>query len=94
MILPFVRTASRNNQPVGKRIDGRISCEAESDLLWLQVEGYPHAYNLRLILNTGRCAGVTGLLRFQVWCRSNAQDFLNLLSCPKHCVNIDILVGA
>jgi len=26
------------------------------DLLWLQVEGYPHAYNLRLILNTGRCA--------------------------------------
>ena len=34
----------------------KIACEAESDLLWLQVEGYPHAYSLRLILNTGRCA--------------------------------------
>ncbi|MBW4554853.1 MAG: DUF1818 family protein [Trichormus sp. ATA11-4-KO1] len=34
----------------------KIACEAESDLLWMEVEGYPHAYNLRLILNTGRCA--------------------------------------
>ena len=34
----------------------KIACEAESDLLWMQVEGYPHAYSLRLILNTGRCA--------------------------------------
>jgi Domain of unknown function (DUF1818) len=34
----------------------RIACEAESDLLWMEVEGYPHAYNLRFILNTGRCA--------------------------------------
>jgi len=25
----------------------KISCEAESDLLWLQVEGYAHAYSLR-----------------------------------------------
>ena len=33
----------------------RITCEAESDLLWLEVEGYPHAYSLRLILNQGRC---------------------------------------
>ncbi|HAC63573.1 MAG TPA: DUF1818 domain-containing protein [Cyanothece sp. UBA12306] len=33
----------------------RIACEAESDLLWLEVEGYPHAYSLRLILNHGRC---------------------------------------
>jgi hypothetical protein len=33
----------------------RIACEAESDLLWLEVEGYPHAYSLRLILNQGRC---------------------------------------
>ncbi|HYW17807.1 MAG TPA: DUF1818 family protein [Nodularia sp. (in: cyanobacteria)] len=32
----------------------KIACEAESDLLWLEVEGYPHAYSLRLILNTGR----------------------------------------
>ncbi|MEO0970791.1 MAG: DUF1818 family protein [Cyanobacteria bacterium J06639_18] len=33
----------------------KIACEAESDLLWMEVEGYPHAYGLRFILNTGRC---------------------------------------
>jgi len=33
----------------------KIACEAESDLLWMEVEGYPHAYSLRFILNTGRC---------------------------------------
>lgn len=32
----------------------KIACEAQSDLLWMEVEGYPHAYSLRLILNTGR----------------------------------------
>lgn len=32
----------------------KITCEAESDLLWLEVAGYPHAYTLRFILNTGR----------------------------------------
>jgi hypothetical protein len=38
--------------------DERIACEAESDLLWLEVEGYPHAYELRLILHSGRrCEG-------------------------------------
>lgn len=37
----------------------KIACEAESDLIWLEVEGYPHAYSLRLILNTGRCAEVS-----------------------------------
>ncbi|NES99824.1 MAG: DUF1818 family protein [Sphaerospermopsis sp. SIO1G2] len=34
----------------------KIACEMESDLLWMEVEGYPHSYCLRLILNTGRCA--------------------------------------
>lgn len=34
----------------------RISCEAESDLLWMEAEGFPHAYCLRLILLTGRRA--------------------------------------
>lgn len=34
----------------------RIACEAESDLVWLEVEGYPHAFSLRLIVQTGRCA--------------------------------------
>jgi hypothetical protein len=32
----------------------KIACEAETDLLWLQVEGYPDSYSLQLILNTGR----------------------------------------
>ncbi|MBD2436458.1 DUF1818 family protein [Nostoc sp. FACHB-110] len=36
----------------------KIACEAESDLLWMEVEGYPHEYSLRFILNTGR--GVEG----------------------------------
>jgi Domain of unknown function (DUF1818) len=31
-----------------------IACEAESDLLWLEVEGYPHAYSLRFILLSRR----------------------------------------
>lgn len=36
----------------------KIACEAESDLVWLQVEGYPHTYNLRLIVNCDRgCEG-------------------------------------
>ncbi|ALF53692.1 hypothetical protein ACX27_13935 [Nostoc piscinale CENA21] len=34
----------------------KIACEAESNLLWMEVEGYPHEYSLRFILNTGRCA--------------------------------------
>ncbi|MEC4806444.1 MAG: DUF1818 family protein [Jaaginema sp. PMC 1079.18] len=36
----------------------RIACAAESDLLWLEVEGFPAAYELRLIVNSGRrCEG-------------------------------------
>ncbi|EKQ71039.1 protein of unknown function DUF1818 [Leptolyngbyaceae cyanobacterium JSC-12] len=31
-----------------------IAVEVESDLLWLEAEGYPHAYTLHLILLTGR----------------------------------------
>ncbi|HBB35023.1 MAG TPA: DUF1818 domain-containing protein [Cyanobacteria bacterium UBA8803] len=48
----------------------KIACEAESDLIWMQVEGYPDAYALRFILNSGRrCEGswlpeaVPGLLQ-------------------------------
>ena len=33
-----------------------IAIEVESELLWLEAEGYPHAYNLHLILMTGRRA--------------------------------------
>ncbi|MEB3827371.1 DUF1818 family protein [Phormidium sp. CCY1219] len=32
----------------------KIACEAESDWLWMEVEGYPDAYRLHLILNRGR----------------------------------------
>ncbi len=32
----------------------RISCEAESDLLWMQVEGFPESYTVQFILNQGR----------------------------------------
>ncbi|MEM8673838.1 MAG: DUF1818 family protein [Cyanobacteria bacterium P01_G01_bin.67] len=36
----------------------KISCEAESDLLWLEAIGYPNHYALRLILNCDRrCEG-------------------------------------
>lgn len=32
----------------------RMTCEVESELLWLEAEGYPHEYDLRLIVLTGR----------------------------------------
>lgn len=36
----------------------KITCEAESELLWMEIEGFPHSYNLRIILNQGRrCEG-------------------------------------
>lgn len=36
----------------------RITCELESNWLWLEAEGYPHAYEVRLLLNCGRqCEG-------------------------------------
>lgn len=48
----------------------KIACEAESDLLWMEVEGYPDAYSVRFILNAGRrsegswsAAAVGGLIQ-------------------------------
>lgn len=39
----------------------KISCEAESERLWLEVEGYSHTYGLRLLLLSGRgCEGAWG----------------------------------
>ncbi|MEG3847483.1 DUF1818 family protein [Microcoleus sp. herbarium19] len=36
----------------------KIAIEAETDLVWMQVEGYPDAYSAQLILNAGRrCEG-------------------------------------
>ncbi len=34
----------------------KITCEAESDLLWMEVSGYPHKYNLRCVFHKGRRA--------------------------------------
>ncbi|HEY9808180.1 MAG TPA: DUF1818 family protein [Halomicronema sp.] len=34
----------------------KITCEAESELLWVEVEGYPSAYSLHFILYSGRGA--------------------------------------
>ncbi|TVQ23881.1 MAG: DUF1818 family protein [Leptolyngbya sp. DLM2.Bin15] len=34
----------------------RICCDVESDRLWLEAEGYPHAYELHIILRQGRRA--------------------------------------
>lgn len=48
--------AQTMNRMAGELMDEeRIACEAESDLLWLEIEGYSYAYSLRLILNQGRC---------------------------------------
>lgn len=48
----------------------KLACEVESDLLWMQAEGYPTAYSVKLILNGGRrcevfwaAAAVPGLLQ-------------------------------
>lgn len=36
----------------------KISCEAETALIWMEVEGYPQDYTLRIILNCDRrCEG-------------------------------------
>ncbi|WP_026097854.1 DUF1818 family protein [Baaleninema simplex] len=36
----------------------RLACEVESQWLWMEAEGFPQAYRIRLILNTGRgCEG-------------------------------------
>jgi hypothetical protein len=36
----------------------KIACAAESDLIWMEVEGYPARYSLRFILNCDRrCEG-------------------------------------
>jgi hypothetical protein len=34
----------------------KVSCEAESEYVWLEAEGYPHAYDVHFILQQGRQA--------------------------------------
>jgi hypothetical protein len=33
----------------------KIACEVQSDLLWLEAEGYPDCYSIRLIVQQNRC---------------------------------------
>ncbi len=36
----------------------KVSCEAENEQLWMELDGYPHAYSLQFILHHGRrCEG-------------------------------------
>lgn len=63
--------AETMNQIAGELMDEeKITLEAESDQIWLEVSGYPHAYSLQIIVQTGRrCEGnwpaeaVPGLLQ-------------------------------
>lgn len=34
--------------------DERLTCELETEHIWVESDGYPHAYSLRFILLTGR----------------------------------------
>lgn len=51
--------AATMTQMAGELMDEeKIAVEAESDLLWVLLEGYPEAYSVQLILNSGRrCEG-------------------------------------
>ena len=52
-----VQLAATMQQMAAELMDEeKISCEMESDRLWLEAEGYPHAYSLHLIVLTGRQA--------------------------------------
>ncbi|MDJ0844774.1 DUF1818 family protein [Crocosphaera sp.] len=55
----FEQLATTMNQMAEELMaEERIACEAESEWLWLEVEGFPHAYSLRVIFNQGRrCEG-------------------------------------
>ncbi len=49
-----------------------ILCEAESDLMWLGAEGYPHNYSLRIILHHHRgCEGT--------WSGNVTQDLIQAI---------------
>jgi Domain of unknown function (DUF1818) len=49
-----------------------IACELECDRLWVEAEGFPHAYRLRLILQAGRRAEAA-------WSAAAAPEFLQAL---------------
>ncbi|MBR8831437.1 MAG: hypothetical protein N5P05_000923 [Chroococcopsis gigantea SAG 12.99] len=59
----FCRLTAQLNQTMNQMREvlmeeEKIACEAESDLVWLEGEGFPQSYSLRLILQKGRsCEG-------------------------------------
>ncbi|MGF1591617.1 MAG: DUF1818 family protein [Pleurocapsa sp.] len=56
LLTQLVETMSQMSAELMER--EKISCEAETALLWMEVEGYPHKYSLRLIVNCDRrCEG-------------------------------------
>lgn len=52
LVVQLAETMSLMSQELME--EERISCEAESDLIWLEAEGFPQAYRLHLILLQGR----------------------------------------
>ncbi len=55
----FCRLAYQLSETIGQMAqelmdEERIACEAETDRLWLEVEGYPQAFSLRFMLLGGR----------------------------------------
>jgi len=53
----IVQLAETLRQMGKELMDGeRMSCEMESDRLWLEAEGFPDFYSLRLLVLTGRRA--------------------------------------
>lgn len=51
----------------------RLTCEAESETLWLEAEGFPQQFALRFILQSGRrCEGG--------WPSETAQEILRAIS--------------
>jgi hypothetical protein len=55
----FCRLAERLDQTIraiaSELMDEeKIACEVESELLWLEADGYPNAYGLRLIVQSHR----------------------------------------
>ncbi len=54
LVLQLAQTMAQMSQELME--EERICCEAESDRLWLEVEGFPHAYEIHFILLSGRRA--------------------------------------
>ncbi|MEM8603809.1 MAG: DUF1818 family protein [Cyanobacteria bacterium P01_H01_bin.121] len=52
----LVQQLDRTMHEMAERLmdEEKLTCEAESDRLWLEATGYPDAYELRLIVQSGR----------------------------------------